>query len=105
MKRAATLLEVDHEVIRQSVGTGDKWESKRETRLLGSWCIELAKGQRDTWAGLYTSPMSAFLNERTIVKQTRKVPWLLRVKVLEYDHTIRRGMGNGIVHQKGKHRI
>ena len=35
---------------------------EEETRLLGSWCVELAKGQRDTWAGLYTSPMGAFLS-------------------------------------------
>ena len=79
--------------------------SRGETRLLGSWCVELAKGQRNTSAGLYTSPMGAFLSERTIVRRTRKVPMLLRMEVLEYDHTIRRGMGNGIVRRKGKYRI
>ena len=50
---------------------------RERTRLLGSLYIELAKGQRDTWAGLYTSPLGAFLSERTIMRQTRKVPKLL----------------------------
>ena len=39
---------------------------REETRLLGKLCIELAKGKGNTWVGLYTSPMGAFLSERTI---------------------------------------
>ena len=52
--------------------------------------------------GLYTSPMGAFLSERTIVRRTRKVSMLLRVEVSEYDHTIRRGMGKGYCLLKGE---
>ena len=33
-------------------------------------------GIRETWAGLYTSPIGAFLSERIIGKQTRKVSML-----------------------------
>ena len=52
----------------KSMRTETSGSPREETRLLGSLCIELAKGQRDTWAGLYTSPMGAFLSERTIVR-------------------------------------
>ena len=51
---------------RQGLETSES--SRGETRLLGSWCVELAKGQRNTWAGLYTSPMGAFLSERTMAR-------------------------------------
>ena len=53
--------------------------------------------------GLYTSPMGAFLSERTMMRQTRKVPRLLYVEDLENNHTIRRSMGNSIVRQTRKH--
>ena len=46
--------------------------------------------------------MGAFLSERTIARQTRKVPMLLRVEVSEYNHTIRRGMGKGYCLLKGE---
>ena len=38
--------------------------------------------------GLYTSPMGAFLSERTMRSQTRKVPILLYVDSGKNDHTI-----------------
>ena len=51
----------DHNV-NESQGRLETGESPREeTRLLCRLCIELAKGQRDTWVGLYTSPMGVFL--------------------------------------------
>ena len=40
--------------------------SKGKTRLLCRWCAELAREHRHTWAGLYTSPMGTFLNEKTM---------------------------------------
>ena len=65
-QRRLLLTEGNHVVI-ESQGQLETSESPREeTRLLGSLCIELAKGQKNTWAGLYTSPMGAFLSERTI---------------------------------------
>ena len=42
--------------------------------------------------GLYTSPMGAFLSERTIERQTRKVPKLLLVEGWKRDDTIRRSI-------------
>ena len=42
--------------------------------------------------GLYTSPMGAFLSERTIWRQTRKVPRLQYVEGLEYNDTIKRSI-------------
>ena len=65
------------------MGTETSGNPREETRLLGSLCIELVKGQRNTWTGLYTSPMGAFLSERMIERQTRKVPRLLYMEGLE----------------------
>ena len=39
---------------------------REETRLLSRKCADLAKERESTGAGLYTSPMSAFLEGRTI---------------------------------------
>ena len=43
--------------------------------------------------GLYTSPIGAFLSERTIGEQTRKVPMLAISGKMENDHAIKRSMG------------
>ena len=48
---------------------------ERETRLLSRLCIELAKERRNTWVGLYTSPMGAFLSERTIGAELGRYPY------------------------------
>ena len=41
-------------------GTETSGSPREETRLLCRLCIELEKGQRDTWAGLYTSCYDSF---------------------------------------------
>ena len=79
-------------VTRSLWGLSHTGSPKEETRLLGRLCVELAKGKRDTWVGLYTSPMGAFLSERTIVRWTRKVPRLLYVEGLEKGDTIKRSI-------------
>ena len=58
----------DHIVVRSWWRLETSGSPRAETRLLSRLCIELAKGKRDTWVGLYTSPMGAFLSERTIVR-------------------------------------
>ena len=65
-QRRLLLLEGNHIIVGSQWGLGTSGSPREETRLLGRLCVELAKGKRDTWAGLYTSPMSAFLSERTI---------------------------------------
>ena len=75
-QRRAAALQGQPRIHWKSVGTETSGSSREGTRLQGSWCIELAKGQRNAWMGLYTSPMCAFLGERTMEKRTRKVPRL-----------------------------
>ena len=41
------------------------------------------RNRESTWVGLYTSPIGAFLSERTIGEQTRKVPMLAKVGKVE----------------------
>ena len=59
-------MEGDHVIVGSWWGLGTSGSPREETRLLCRLCVELAKERGNTWVGLYTSPMGAFLSERTI---------------------------------------
>ena len=52
--------------------------------------------------GSYSSLIGAFLSERTIGRQTRKVPMLAINGKVEDDHAIKRSMGEVVLSTKGE---